>query len=130
MNDIDLIRQYFAAVENRASEEDITAFFHPDVIQEEFPNRFSPQGARRDFTGLMDASNRGRMAVENERYEIVSAMAQGGRVAMEVKWSAVLKIPAGTLQPGDVMSARLGIFIELRDGKIFRQRNYDCFDPF
>ena len=24
----------------------------------------------------------------------------------------------------------LAIFIELRDGRIFRQRNYDCFEPW
>lgn len=26
--------------------------------------------------------------------------------------------------------ARFGVFMELRDGKILSQHNYDCFDPF
>jgi ketosteroid isomerase-like protein len=28
------------------------------------------------------------------------------------------------------MRAHFAVFIELRDGKIAEQRNYDCFEPF
>jgi len=27
------------------------------------------------------------------------------------------------------MKARIAIFLEMRGGKILRQRNYDCFEP-
>jgi hypothetical protein len=33
-------------------------------------------------------------------------------------------------QSGGEMRARFAIFLELRDGRIVRQGNYDCFDPF
>ena len=40
-----------------------------------------------------------------------------------------LKRPVPGLPEGG-MRARFGVFIQLRDGKIAAQRNYDCFDPW
>ena len=54
----------------------------------------------------------------------------GNNVALEVDWSATLAIPVSTLHAGETMRARFAIFIEMKDGKIFRQRNYDCFEPW
>lgn len=31
---------------------------------------------------------------------------------------------------GQVLRARFGVFLDFRDGRIVRQRNYDCFDPW
>ena len=39
-------------------------------------------------------------------------------------------VPVGSLPAGGHMRARFAVFIELRDGKIASQRNYDCFDPY
>jgi hypothetical protein len=36
----------------------------------------------------------------------------------------------GQLQPGQEMRAHFAVFLEFRDGRIRRQRNYDCFEPF
>jgi hypothetical protein len=38
--------------------------------------------------------------------------------------------PRSTLAPGDAMTARFCIVLEMEDGRIRRQRNYDCFEPF
>jgi hypothetical protein len=32
----------------------VAAFYSPDVVQEEFPNAFLPNGARRSLTGLQE----------------------------------------------------------------------------
>jgi ketosteroid isomerase-like protein len=39
-------------------------------------------------------------------------------------------MPLGSLAAGDTMRARFGVFLTFRDGRILRQHNYDCFDPF
>ena len=49
---------------------------------------------------------------------------------LEVLWAGTLAIPVGSLAAGDEMRAHFAVFIELRDGRIYRQRNYDCFEPF
>jgi len=51
-------------------------------------------------------------------------------LVLEVTWRGRLAVPVGSLKPGDEMRARFAVIFEFRDGRIFRQRNYDCFDPF
>jgi ketosteroid isomerase-like protein len=51
-------------------------------------------------------------------------------VILEVVWAGTLAIPVGSLAAGDEMRAYFAVFIALRDGRIYRQRNYDCFEPF
>ena len=49
---------------------------------------------------------------------------------IEAVWTAELAIPLGKLAPGDQMKAWFAQVYEFREGKIFAQRNYDCFEPF
>ena len=87
-------------------------------------------GARRDLAQLREAGERGEKVVESQRYEIRTAIASGDTVALEVEWTATLKVPVGTLPAGGQMRAHFGVFLEFRDGRIAAQRNYDCFEPF
>ncbi|MDP9033207.1 MAG: nuclear transport factor 2 family protein [Myxococcota bacterium] len=127
MTNTDRARAFLRAIEMR---EDTTAFFAPDVVQREFPNRFVPDGATRDLAAMKDASERGKRAMTRERYEIVNAVEHGDEVALEVVWTGTLAVPVGTLPAGGTMRAHFGVFMTFRDGLIASQRNYDCFDPF
>jgi ketosteroid isomerase-like protein len=127
---LEVVRRYLASLESGASEDEVAAFFADGAVQQEFPNRLLPNGARRDVAGLREARARGRQLMRAERYEIQSAVAAGDQVALEVIWSGDLLVPLGSLQPGDRMRAHFAVFIELRAGKIVAQRNYDCFDPW
>ncbi|HEY6064563.1 MAG TPA: nuclear transport factor 2 family protein [Thermoanaerobaculia bacterium] len=129
-DNLDVARRYLEAVERGATGDALAAFFTPDVVQEEFPNRVTPNGARRDLATITEAAERGRHVMSRQRYEIVNAVASGPAVALEVKWTGVLSVQFGTLVPGDEMRARFGMFLEFRDGRIARQRNYDCFEPW
>jgi ketosteroid isomerase-like protein len=42
----------------------------------------------------------------------------------------LLAVAVGTLAIGDEMRANFGVFLTFRDGRITRQRDYDCFQPF
>ena len=46
-----------------------------------------------------------------------------------MQWSGTLAVLVGMLGAGDQMRARFAVFLEFQDGKIVRQRNYDCFEP-
>ena len=123
---LDLVRQYFAAIENGTAER----FFAPEIIQEEFPNQLIPNGATRDLAALREAAERGKQVVVHQQLELINGVANGNQVAVEARWTAKLAVPIGSIPAGGVMRARFAIFIEFRDGLIIRQRNYDCFDPF
>lgn len=43
---VDLARRYLTAIERGATGDDLAAFFAPNVVQQEFPNRLMPTRQR------------------------------------------------------------------------------------
>jgi ketosteroid isomerase-like protein len=127
---LDLARRYLQAIEQGATGERLAAFLHPDVSQREYPNRLVPNGATRDLRAVLEAAERGQQVVASQRYEVRHAMGEGDTVALEVEWSATLKVPVGALKEGGTMRASFAVFLTFQDGRIVSQRNYDCFEPF
>jgi len=121
-------KAYLSAIE--AGDGSALSFFAPDIVQRELPNRLVPGGATRDLAALRDAAERGKKVVIAQRYEILSAVEQGDRLALEVQWTATLGVPIGSLPAGGTMRAHFGVFFTFRDGLIVTQNNYDCFEPF
>jgi ketosteroid isomerase-like protein len=124
-----LAREYLDSV-GRADALGGLRFFADDAVQVEFPNRLVPNGATRDLAGLRDAAERGRKVMTAQRFEVVNAIASGDQVAVEALWTGTLAVPLGSIAAGGQMRARFAIFLTYRDGKIVRQHNYDCFDPW
>lgn len=120
-------RAYFSAIEARA---DLSPFFSPEVEQREFPNQLVRGGATRDLAALLDGQERGKHVLVSEKYQIVNSLETDDRLALEVIWTATLAIPLGSIPIGGTMTAHFGVFLTFRDGRICRQHNYDCFDPF
>jgi ketosteroid isomerase-like protein len=127
---LELTRRYFAALESGATGEALAAFYAPDAVQEEFPNHLNPKGVRRGLTAILDAAARGQQVIASQRYEILHAVADGDRVAVEFRWSGTLAVPVASLPAGTVMRGRFACFLEFREGRIVAQRNYDCFEPW
>jgi hypothetical protein len=127
---IERAKEYLRAIEVRVSFDELSKFYTLDCVQEEFPNRLVPNGARRTLNDLRAAAERGFTTVESQRYEVLHAVAQGSTVALEVRWSAKLLVSVGSLTAGSTMTARFALFLEFRGDRISRQHNYDCFDPF
>jgi ketosteroid isomerase-like protein len=125
---LELTRAFLRSFEKR--DEENLSFYAPDAIQQEFPNRLVNQTVTRDVAAMRAARIRGNKSVRSEHYEILTLVANGEDVACEVIWSGVLGIGLGSLQPGDTLRAYLAMFITWRGGRIVRQRNYDCFEPF
>ncbi len=130
---LELVRRFIAVVEagtrGEVAADAFTELMHPEIEQHELPNKFAPAGARRELASLRKNADAGRRLMKEQRYEILSAIAQGDVVALEGRWTGVLAIPLGELPAGHVLRAHLAMFFELEDGKIWRQRNYDCFEP-
>jgi ketosteroid isomerase-like protein len=124
------LRRYFDAIAKGPSAETLDEFYAEDVVQEEFPNRLLPNGARRDLKALKEADARGRALMAAQSFEVVHMYASGHTVIVESIWTGTIGAAVGPFQPGMTMRARFAQFFELRDGKIVAVRNYDCFDPF
>ena len=65
-----------------------------------------------------------------QKYYVLNSSVDGDSVALEVFWSGYLAVPVDTLPANSEMRAHMSIWLEFRDGKIARQHNYDCFDPW
>ena len=125
-----IARRYLEALESGADGKTLADFFTKDVVQEEFPNRLSPIGAHRDLSTLLEAARQGKKVMRAQRFEIRNSIVDGDNVALEVFWSGLLAVPVDTLPADSEMRAHISVWLEFRDGKIARQHNYDCFDPW
>jgi ketosteroid isomerase-like protein len=124
------VRAYFAAIERGVASDSLESFYAPDVIQEEYPNRLMPHGARRDLDAIREAAARGKELMRSQQFELLSVLARNHTVVAEAQWIGTVANSVGPFEAGAVIRARFAMFFELRDGRIVSQRNYDCFDPW
>jgi len=122
--------KYLEALENGAEGGTLAEFFTEDVVQEEFPNRLSPIGAHRDLKAIRDAARKGKKTLRAQKFDVRNSVVDGDNVALEVLWSGLLAVAVDSLPADTEMRAHISIWLEFRDGKIARQHNYDCFDPW
>lgn len=125
-----LIREYLKAVEAGATGTALARFYTHDAEQVEQPNRLNPSGGRSGLPTLLARAEKGRGLLSNQRYELLSFVAEEQRVAAEVQWSGTLAVPLGTLAAGATLRAHIAMFFDMKDGLIHRQRNYDCFEAW
>ena len=123
-------RAYISAVEGGATGDELAAFYHPDVIQQEFPNRLIPTGAQRELADILVGAESGARLMERQIYDVHTVTEVGDRVILEYTWRGYPRTPVGSVRAGEALNARICQVIEYEDGLIIRQRNYDCFDPF
>lgn len=122
----EIVTAYIRAIEAQAP--DVEArFLHPDVELIEHPNRISPAGQRADLAGMRAMAERGRKVMASQRYEIRHMIVEGDRAAVQFVWTGTLAVAAGPLPAGHVMQAQICSVIELKDGKVWRQEQYDCY---
>jgi ketosteroid isomerase-like protein len=126
---LELARRYLAAIEAGAVGDDLAAFFSPDIEQIEFPNLLVPTGARRGRSQMLEGALRGQKVLREQRYQVEHVFADGNSVVLEVLWVGTLAIERGDIPAGQEMRAHFALMLELKDGRIAVQRNYDCFYP-
>lgn len=109
---------------------DLERFYHPETEQTEYPNAVTKNTAFRSLDDLKMASERGKSLMQKEELEVRNLYSYGDTVILEAIWTGTLAIPVGNIPAGGQIKAYFAQFFEIREGKIFRQRNYDCFEPF
>lgn len=126
---LDLIRRYLKAIED-GTFSTVAGIFTSDMTIEQLPNRIYPNGVRHNVAQMAEGFDKGRKLLSAQTYEIRNALVNGDSVSVEVLWTGTLAIGFGSLTAGSQMRAHSAMFFEFKDGKIARQRNYDCFEPW
>jgi predicted ester cyclase len=125
---VDTAVRYHQAVSGFAVGQELAAFFHPDATHHQLPNALFPDGSISDLAGMCEAAEAGRATLRAQDFEVISALATGDNVALEVIWTGTLAVQLGNLPAGHTLRAHIAAFLEFRDGKIIAQRNYDCYE--
>ena len=124
----EIVTAYLRAIEAHRLDE-VARYQHPGIENLEHPNRINPAGVRYDRAALRAAGERGMAVMASERYEIRQMIVEGDRAAVLIAWSGTLAVAAGPLPAGHVMRAQICTIIEVKDGLVWRQEQYDCFEP-
>ena len=125
---IEIVKKYISAIEDKTDINEIFRFYHPEIEQIEFPNLLLRNKTVRKLGDLKDAYLKGKAVLQSEKYKIINAFEQNNVVIIEAQWRGVLAIPYGNKRPGDELKANFAQFYEFKNDKIFKQRNYDCFE--
>lgn len=125
-----IVEEFLKTLEHRKSFDDLLPFYHKDIEQVEFPNLLSSKKTIRSLKELKIASEKGASVIQNERYHIINKYICDRAVIVEVIWSGQLSQTLGRLDVGEELKAYFAQFYEFENGKIIKQRNYDCFEIF
>lgn len=127
---IEITKDFITMLQTRKSSDELLNFYHTDIEQVEFPNALTKNITVRKLDDLLLASERGMKVLEKEEYEIINTYSFENTTIVEMKFIGTLAIPIGNIPKGGKMIAHFAQFFEYKDGKIIKQRNYDCFEPF
>ncbi|ODS81066.1 MAG: hypothetical protein BGO83_25820 [Devosia sp. 66-14] len=124
-----MVREYIEAIETFDLQA-VGRLLHPEVVQIERPNKLYANGQSRGYDKMMADLPRGAKVLRKQSYPITAMHEAGDTVVVETRWEGIVNVPLGALQPGDAMVAHICMVITLRDGRIIRQVNYDCYEDF
>lgn len=121
---------FIRMVEQRQSADELETYYHPEAEQQEYPNAVTKTTAVRNLNDLKLGAERGRKIMSKEEYDIKNLYSIGDTVILEAVWKGTVSIPIGNIPAGGQMVAHFAQIFEFKEGKIYRQRNYDCFESF
>lgn len=107
------------------------AVLHPEVVQTEYPNALNKTLQERSLTDILDNLRVGRELLQTQQFTIDNTqVCDDGSVRVEGQWRATVASEIGAFARGQNLSAQLCLVFEFKEGRIFRQHRYACFDPF
>ncbi|WP_324674327.1 nuclear transport factor 2 family protein [Hymenobacter sp. GOD-10R] len=129
-NPLAILEEYFQLIQNFSVDPAAYAtVLHPEVEQVEFPNMFFKTIQRRSFDDIITNVRAGRELLRDPSFEVQhTQFYPDGSVQIEGVWQATLTNDKLPVVRGQRVSAQLCLIFEFKDGKIYRQRRYPCFD--
>lgn len=128
---IRIVKKFLSALEQFCDQEEVFAeVLHPEFQQKEFPNLLNKSGQESDFYHAVERAGKAKNILSRQVYQITNIVSDADQIVAELRWEGWMAIDAGPLKQGQKVTAYICVVIEFKDGKIYRQRNYDCFDSF
>lgn len=128
---LEAVKRFYELIEQFSdSEPDFRQILHPDIEQTEFPNLLTPGVVVSHYEVLLKRMPNGKKLLKEQKYDIQRAYETEEALITEVIWTAVVGADAGAFKAGQSLKAYFCCVFEFKDGKIYRQRNYDCFERF
>lgn len=125
------VKRYFELLEAFSqSESDFKALLHPEIEQIEYPNLLTASVTTSSFDVLMQRIPGGRKLLKEQKYTMERVYEAGESLITEVIWTAEVGVDAGSFEAGQQLKAYFCCIFDFKDGKIYKQRNYDCFERF
>ncbi len=129
-NKTELVQRFFQLLQwFTTTENEYKTIFHAAIEQTEYPNLLIHKTRHRTFSNLIEGAEAGKKMLAYQRFEPRHFFETADAVIAEYTWTGELKVKAGRLKQGQVLKANVCTIFEFRDNKIFRQRNYDCYEP-
>ncbi len=130
MDAVALVERYLAAVADPAAPPHaLDALVHPDYRVREWPNALNPGGTARSRTEALAALAHSRSLLADASIEVHGHVATGEVVATRLTWRGRLAVDAGPLRRGAELVAHVSQHFILRDGRIWRDETFDCYEP-
>jgi len=70
------------------------------------------------------------MILSKQNYEIIGFVDCDEKITVEKIWTGTMAIDAGNLKKGQQLKAYICAVVEFKEGKLYRHRSYDCYEPF
>lgn len=110
--------------------DDYKELIHAEVEFRELPNLLNKNGQVRNLEMSLEGLEKARMILTEQHYEIVGLIDEGEKITVEKIWTGKVSIDIGNLKKGQELKAFICAVVEFKDGKIYRHRSYDCYEPF
>ena len=109
--------------------EDYKDLIHADAEFRELPNLLNKNGQVRNLEMSLEGLKKAKMILSAQTYEITGYLEDGDKVAVEKVWTGKMSMDIGNLKKGQELKAFICAVVEFKDGKIYRHRTYDCYEP-
>jgi len=128
-SNIELVERWLAAFSERwPATEELEGLLAPDFEFVERPNLFSPAGGTRAREQSLAGAVAGQGVLAWQRYTVLAHLADGDEVATRFRWDGELKVDAGALARGTRLTAWCVAHYVVRDGRIARVEQHDCYE--
>lgn len=118
---------FIRALEAGGGAGEVGTFLADDFTLVEAPHLLAPEGSTRGRDQVMAGADQSRHVVSGQRFDVRRTTCEGGRVVLEMDWSATLLMDLRYWDAGETIRARTSSVFEVRDGRITSQDSYDCY---
>ena len=126
-----VVRRYFSTIADlRSTEDDLLALLDPDARVVEHPNPVRPEGATSNVEQAIGGFRADKALLSRQTFNVHEVLVCGERAAIRTTWSGTIARDAGPYVAGTTLTAHIGGFLTVRDGRVVDHETFDCYEPF